>query len=126
MTAGRLSASPTTVSIREFSYNPSAMFARAEKGETIEVTRHGKVIATLVPGAQKRRSRVEELEAAGILRRSGKTTSDIDTFTQIDLPEGAPDPLELLFEDRYGEREWERELREDAESKAKTGDDTKS
>lgn len=36
----------TTVSVREFSYNPSAMFARAERGETIEVTRHGKVIAT--------------------------------------------------------------------------------
>ena len=26
------------VSVREFSYNPSAMFARAEKGETIEIT----------------------------------------------------------------------------------------
>ncbi|WP_102142300.1 type II toxin-antitoxin system Phd/YefM family antitoxin [Mycobacterium hubeiense] len=40
----------TTVSVREFSYNPSAMFARAEKGETIEITRHGKVIAKLIPG----------------------------------------------------------------------------
>ena len=40
----------STVSVREFSYNPSAMFARAERGETIEVTRHGKVIATLIAG----------------------------------------------------------------------------
>jgi antitoxin (DNA-binding transcriptional repressor) of toxin-antitoxin stability system len=70
----------TAVSVREFSYNPSAMFARAEKGETIEITRHGKVIATLVPGQQKRYgSRIAELEATGALRRSGKTTSDLDT-----------------------------------------------
>ncbi|MBB4697845.1 type II toxin-antitoxin system Phd/YefM family antitoxin [Paractinoplanes abujensis] len=35
----------SSVSVREFSYNPSAMFTRVEQGETIEVTRHGKVIA---------------------------------------------------------------------------------
>jgi antitoxin (DNA-binding transcriptional repressor) of toxin-antitoxin stability system len=107
----------TTVSVREFSYNPSAMFARAEKGETIGITRHGKVIATLIPGRQKKRSRIEELEASGALRRSGKTTDDLDTFTRIKLPEGAPDPLELLFEDRYREREDERELRDWAEGR---------
>jgi prevent-host-death family protein len=41
----------SSVSVREFSYNPSAMFARVEHGEAIEVTRHGKVIAVLLPGA---------------------------------------------------------------------------
>lgn len=101
----------STVSVREFSYNPSAMFARAEKGETIEITRHGKVIATLIPGQQKKRSRIEELEASGALRPSGKTTSDLDTFTQIDVPDDV-DPLEILLEDRYRESDWERELRE--------------
>jgi len=40
----------STVSVREFSNSPSAMFARAEKGETIEITRHDKIIATLIPG----------------------------------------------------------------------------
>ena len=113
----------STVSIREFSYNPSAMFARAEKGETIEVTRHGKVIATLIPGQQKKRSRIEELEASGALRPSGKTMADLDTFTQIELPEGAPDPLQLLLEDRYSESDWERELREELEARRDaTGD----
>jgi antitoxin (DNA-binding transcriptional repressor) of toxin-antitoxin stability system len=101
----------SAVSVREFSYNPSAMFARAEKGETIEVTRHGKIIATLVPGRQQKRSRIEELEASGALRSSGKTTTDLDTFTQFDVDTDV-DPLQLLFADRYGEREWERELRE--------------
>jgi antitoxin (DNA-binding transcriptional repressor) of toxin-antitoxin stability system len=112
------------VSIREFSYNPSAMFARADKGETIEITRHGKVVATLIPGQQKqKRSRIDELEASGALRRSGKTTSDLDTFTHIVLPEGAPDPLETLLEDRYSESDWERQLREELEARGDaTGD----
>lgn len=102
----------SVVSVREFAHNPSAMFARAENGETIDITRHGKVIATLVPSRQRTRTRVEELEACGALRRSGKTTDDLDAFTRIALPEGAPDPLHLLFEDRHREREWEKELRE--------------
>jgi antitoxin (DNA-binding transcriptional repressor) of toxin-antitoxin stability system len=114
----------TTVSVREFSYNPSAMFARAEKGETIEVTRHGKVIAALIPARRKKGSRIAELEASGALRPSGKTLADIDTFTQYKLPEGAPDPLELLLEERYSESDWERELREEMEAKNKATRET--
>jgi antitoxin (DNA-binding transcriptional repressor) of toxin-antitoxin stability system len=106
------------VSVREFSRNPSAMFTRAERGETIEISRHDKVIATLVPAQQKKRSRIEELEASGALRRSGKTTDDLDTFTQIDVDTDV-DPLQLLLEDRYGEREWERELRLEMERRGK-------
>lgn len=114
----------STVSIREFSRNPSAMFARAEKGETIEITRHGTVIATLIPGAPKKRSRIEELVATGALRLSEKTTSDLDTFTRIELPEGAPDPLQLLLAERYTEREWEREFREELEARDRTTGET--
>lgn len=112
----------STVSVRDFSHNPSAMFARAERGETIDITRHGKVIATLVPGQRKKRSRIEELEASGALRRSGKTLADLDTFTQYTLPEGAPDPLKLLLEDRYSESEWEREFRLELEAKRRGSD----
>lgn len=114
----------TTVSVREFSYNPSAMFARAEKGETIEITRHGKVIATLIPGQRKKKgSRIAELEASGALRRSGKTLADIDTFTRIKLPPGAPDPLQTLLEERHSESDWERRFREEDEARrGVTGD----
>jgi antitoxin (DNA-binding transcriptional repressor) of toxin-antitoxin stability system len=114
----------TTVSVREFSYNPSAMFVRAENGETIEITRHGKVIATLMPGPQKKRSRIEELVESGALHLSEKTLADLDTFTQFELPEGAPDPLELLLEDRYRESDWEREFREELEAKRRAAGDT--
>jgi antitoxin (DNA-binding transcriptional repressor) of toxin-antitoxin stability system len=103
----------TTVTVREFSYNPSAMFARAEKGETIEVTRHGKVIATLVPG-QRQHSRYDELVASGVIKPSGKTSADVDTFTHIDLPDDV-DPLQRLLDDRYNEADWEREFREERE-----------
>jgi antitoxin (DNA-binding transcriptional repressor) of toxin-antitoxin stability system len=39
----------STVSVREFSYNLGAMFARVERGETIQVARHGQVIAATWP-----------------------------------------------------------------------------
>ncbi len=51
------------------------------------------------------------------IRRSGKTTSDLATFTHIELPEGAPDPLQTLLEDRYSESDWEREFREELEAR---------
>lgn len=96
----------SSVSVREFAYNPSAMFARAERGETIEITRHGKVIATLVPGQRTKTSRLEALEASGVLRRSGKTTDDLDTFAHVEVP-GEVDPLRRLLEDRAREIDWE-------------------
>lgn len=35
----------SAISVREFSHNPSAVFARVEKGEAIQVTRHYEVAA---------------------------------------------------------------------------------
>ena len=99
----------STVTVREFSYNPSAIFARAEQGETIEITRHGKVIATLIPGQRKPMSRLELLEATGALRRSGKTTDDLDSFTQIDVPDSV-DPVQALLADRQDTPDWEHRL----------------
>lgn len=45
------------MSIREFNANTSAAFAKVEAGETIEVTRHGKVIAEIRP---KRKNRLDD------------------------------------------------------------------
>src|SRR5882757_5919703 len=99
----------STVTVREFSYNPSAIFARAEQGETIEITRHGKIIATLIPGQRKPLSRLELLEATGALRRSGKTTDDLDSFTQIDVGDDV-DPMQALLADRHDTPDWEHRL----------------
>lgn len=47
------------MSIREFNANISTAFARVEAGETIEVTKNGKVIAEIRP---KRANRLDDPE----------------------------------------------------------------
>lgn len=96
----------TEVTVREFSYNPSAMFARVEKGETIEITRHGTVIAELIP-PRRTMSRYDELVADGTINpnsgTAGLRAGDWDKFTHIEVPEDA-DPLAILLEMREDER----------------------
>lgn len=101
----------TAVSVREFSYNPSAMFARVEKGETIEVTRHGEVVALLVP-PPRTMSRYDELVANGTVKpgSGGLTTADLDKYTRIEVPDDV-DPLQVLLDMRESERD--RALPED-------------
>lgn len=52
------------MSIREFNANTSGAFAKVESGETIEVTRHGKVIARVLPPIAKNRMDDPEFRAA--------------------------------------------------------------
>jgi antitoxin (DNA-binding transcriptional repressor) of toxin-antitoxin stability system len=91
----------STVTVREFAYNPSAMFARVEKGETIEVTRHGKVIATLIPAQRQPKSRHDELVERGLIRPVPRKSWD--ELTHIDVPDDV-DPLAVLLEIREHER----------------------
>lgn len=90
----------TAITVREFSYNPSAIFSRVESGEIIEVTRHGKVIAVLTPPSHKQ-SRYDKLAARGLIKPapSGLTAGDSDKFTRIDVPDHV-DPLALLLDGR--------------------------
>jgi antitoxin (DNA-binding transcriptional repressor) of toxin-antitoxin stability system len=85
----------SSVSVREFSYNPSAMFARVEQGETIQVTRHGKVIAVLLPGSGGL-GRYTQLVARGLIRLKATTTGDLDRMPTYDVPAEAS-PLDLLL-----------------------------
>lgn len=85
----------STVSVREFSYNPSAMFARVEHGETVQVTRHGKVVAVLLP-ASGAFDRYSSLVSKGLIRLKATTTDDLDWLPQYAVPAGA-DPLEALL-----------------------------
>lgn len=88
----------STVSVREFSYNPSAMFARVEQGETIEVTRHGRVIAVLLPGGEAL-ARYVPLVTKGLLKLKATTTSDLDRVPELDVPAGMS-PVDLLLAER--------------------------
>lgn len=91
----------SAVSVREFSYNPSAMFARVERGETVQVTRHGKVIAVLLPAAGTL-DRYSSLVAKGLIRLKASTTDDLDSLPEYELPADA-DPLETLLAARAEE-----------------------
>ena len=88
----------STVSVREFSYNPSAMFARVEQGETIEVTRHGRVIAVLLPGGEAL-ARYVPLVTKGLVKLKATTTSDLDRVREIAVPSDVS-PLDLLLAER--------------------------
>ena len=96
----------TEVTVREFSYNPSAMFSRVENGETLEVTRHGKIIAVLTPPT-RRMSRYDELVANGTINpasgSAGLRAGDWDKFTHIKVPDDV-DPLQILLDMREDER----------------------
>jgi antitoxin (DNA-binding transcriptional repressor) of toxin-antitoxin stability system len=88
----------SSVSVREFSYNPSAIFARVEQGETLEVTRHGKVIAILLPGSGAL-GRYTPLVTKGIIRLNATTTSDLDRLPQYTVPADSS-PLDILLAER--------------------------
>jgi prevent-host-death family protein len=88
----------STVSVREFSYNPSGMFARVEQGETIEVTRHGKVIAVLLPGSGAL-GRYTDLVAKGVIRLKATTTSDMERLPRYSTPVDVS-PLDILLAER--------------------------
>ncbi|MGW1405726.1 type II toxin-antitoxin system Phd/YefM family antitoxin [Streptomyces sp. NPDC002403] len=87
----------STISVREFSYNPSAVFARVEKGEAIQVTRHGNVIAILLPGTGA--SERYALVAKGQIRLKPATTADLDRLPVCEPPEGVS-PLDILLAER--------------------------
>ena len=69
--------------------NPSAMFARVERGETVQVTRHGKVIAVLLPAAGTL-DRYSALVAKGLIRLNAMTDL-VARFTEILLTEEVRD-----------------------------------
>jgi antitoxin (DNA-binding transcriptional repressor) of toxin-antitoxin stability system len=88
----------SSVSVREFSYNPSGMFARVEQGETLEVTRHGKVIAVLLPGSGTL-GRYTDLVAKGVIRLKATTTSDLDHLPRYATPADVS-ALDVLLAER--------------------------
>src|SRR6266540_376645 len=78
----------TAVTVREFSYNPSAIFARVEHGERIAV----------VTMPEHPRSRYDELVAQGVIKPpagGGVRAGEWDDFVHIDVPDDV-DPLAIL------------------------------
>lgn len=77
--------------IRELKDNLSQYIRRVEAGERIAVTAHGRVVAELVPpetARQPRRSRWDELIAAGTLRPPLEAGDPFEDWPDIRLPRG--------------------------------------
>ena len=88
----------STVSVREFSRNPSAIFARVERGENIQVTREGLVIAVLMPGSGALRKGTSPV-GRGLVRLKATTTADLTRVAACPVPENV-DPLDVLLSAR--------------------------
>jgi prevent-host-death family protein len=88
----------STISVREFSYNPSAVFARVEKGEAIEVTRHGTVIAILSPAGGPM-ERYAHLVAQGKIKLKPVTAADRHSMPHYQVAKDV-DPLAVLLAER--------------------------
>lgn len=61
-----------TVGVRELKANLSAYLEKAQKGQTIIITSHGKPVAQLTPASEELMARVKALQAAGLISWSGK------------------------------------------------------
>lgn len=87
-----------SVGIRALQQNPSAVVARAEAGEVIEITDRGRSVARLV--SIRSGSRIRELVESGRLRVATAALKD----TPPPLPTGARPLSEILAEMRANER----------------------
>ena len=85
------------VTVREVSYNPSALFARVEKGESMTVTKHGRPIAMIVPPTGS--DPYARLVADGTLVLKPFTADQL-ARTPHQEPEGDGDPFADLLRER--------------------------
>lgn len=89
-----------SIGIRALQQNASAVVARAEAGEVIEITDRGRPVARLVP--VRASSRLQALVDAGRLRLAKSSLKD--TPPPLPLPAGARSLSQILAEMRANER----------------------
>jgi prevent-host-death family protein len=90
------------VGVRELRQNLSVYLRRVEKGETLEVTEHGRLVARLGPAPAPQMSVVDRLIAEGRATVARRPLGGLPDPVQ--LPPGAPSLSEVLREMREEER----------------------
>lgn len=85
------------IGIRELRQHASLYVDLAEKGQTVDITNRGRLVARLVP-AEEAESPLERLIAAGILQRAEDPGSLLDIEPAPPVPEGHPTASEMLQE----------------------------
>lgn len=86
----------TTVGIRELRASLSRYLKRVRRGDIIDVTDHGELVARIIPAAVP--ENVAELLASGRATWSGKRFTAPDS--PVRLKRGAPTVAEAIAEDR--------------------------
>jgi prevent-host-death family protein len=103
--AGRASAGRAShsIGIRELRQHASVYVDLVEKGQTVDITNRGRLVARLVP-ARDVESPLERLVAAGIIQPAEDPGSLLDIEPAPPVPEGQPTASEILLKMREEER----------------------
>jgi len=100
--AGTTQASHS-IGIRELRQHASVYVDLVEKGQTVDITNRGRLVARLVP-ARDVESPLERLIAAGIIQPAEDPGSLLDIEPAPAVPEGQPTASEILLKMREEER----------------------
>ncbi len=95
-TSGRQQAAKR-IGIRELRQHASIYVDLAEKGQTVDITNRGRLVARLVP-AEEAESPLERLIAAGVLRPAEEPGNLLDIEPGPPVPPGQPTISEILQE----------------------------
>jgi prevent-host-death family protein len=92
-----------SIGIRELRQHASVYVDLAEKGQTVDITNRGRLVARLVP-ARDVESPLERMIAAGIIQPAEDPGSLLDVEPAPPVPEGQPTVSEILLKMREEER----------------------
>jgi len=92
-----------SIGIRELRQHASVYVDLVEKGQTVDITNRGRLVARLVP-ARDVESPLERLIAAGIIQPAEDPGSLLDIEPAPAVPEGQPTASEVLLKMREEER----------------------
>lgn len=91
------------IGIRELRQHASVYVDLAEKGQTVDITNRGRLVARLVP-ARDADSPLERLIAAGVIEPAEDPGSLLDIEPAPPVPPGQPTASEILRQMREEER----------------------
>lgn len=92
-----------SIGIRELRQHASVYVDLVEKGQTVDITNRGRLVARLVP-ARDAESPLERLVAAGIIQPAEDPGSLLDIEPAPPVPQGQPTASEILLQMREEER----------------------
>ena len=93
-----------SIGIRELRQHASVYVDLVEKGQTVDITNRGRLVARLVP-ARDAESPLERLVAAGIIQPAEDPGSLLDIEPAPPVPQGQPTASEILLQMREEERD---------------------